>query len=332
MLPANVSFAAGCQQPRCQRYSRAEVEEAVRGADVVLVCLGTGKGGSRGHGRSPWGGHTGCKGISLDFWRRDRRGDGGEGPEGFGAARPPAGAAAGRRAGRWGSAGAGGCPRGRTRKKDPAPCSRVPRVPHPVELTWHGAGGDTPRPRSRRAPPHPAALQRGAPERELGAGTRWCGGHPGLLLPRPGHRAGHHQGPAGRAGGQPRRQAAGHVASGHAPGKGRASSAPHPSVVLGRGGGCGVPPPAFTQCPPLPAGAPHGELHHGGADVPLLRAGGPALPLWVRAVLHHLPVPGPGAEPPAAARLRQPLRVRGAGEHGAAGRRGGERGSPKRHG
>lgn len=97
-------------------------------------------------------------------------------------------------------------------------------------------------------------------------------------------------------------------------------------------GGCGVPPPAFTRCPPLPAGAPHGELHHGGADVPLLRAGGPALPLWVRAVLHHLPVPGPGAEPPAAARLRQPLRVRGAGEHGAAGRRGGERGGPKRHG
>ncbi|XP_027299621.1 uncharacterized protein [Anas platyrhynchos] len=42
MLPANVSFAAGCQQPRCQRYSRAEVEEVVRGADVVLVCLGTG--------------------------------------------------------------------------------------------------------------------------------------------------------------------------------------------------------------------------------------------------------------------------------------------------
>ncbi|NWZ25613.1 XYL2 arabinofuranosidase, partial [Asarcornis scutulata] len=42
MLPANVSFAAGCRQPRCQRYSRAEVEEAVRGADVVLVCLGTG--------------------------------------------------------------------------------------------------------------------------------------------------------------------------------------------------------------------------------------------------------------------------------------------------
>ncbi|NXI65688.1 XYL2 arabinofuranosidase, partial [Anseranas semipalmata] len=42
MLPANVSFAAGCRQPRCQQYSRAEVEDAVRGADVVVVCLGTG--------------------------------------------------------------------------------------------------------------------------------------------------------------------------------------------------------------------------------------------------------------------------------------------------
>ncbi|NXK57118.1 BXL6 xylosidase, partial [Chauna torquata] len=42
MLPANVSFAAGCREPRCQRYSRAEVEDAARGADVVVVCLGTG--------------------------------------------------------------------------------------------------------------------------------------------------------------------------------------------------------------------------------------------------------------------------------------------------
>lgn len=57
MLPANVSFAAGCQQPRCQRYSRAEVEEAVRGADVVLVCLGTGKGGAEGTGTAPGGAH-----------------------------------------------------------------------------------------------------------------------------------------------------------------------------------------------------------------------------------------------------------------------------------
>ncbi|NXL86243.1 XYL2 arabinofuranosidase, partial [Alectura lathami] len=42
VLAANVSFAAGCREPQCQRYSRAEVEDAVQGADVVLVCLGTG--------------------------------------------------------------------------------------------------------------------------------------------------------------------------------------------------------------------------------------------------------------------------------------------------
>ncbi|XP_064381325.1 uncharacterized protein LOC112985776 [Dromaius novaehollandiae] len=41
-LPADVSFAAGCDEPRCQRYSPAEVEAAARGADVVVVCLGTG--------------------------------------------------------------------------------------------------------------------------------------------------------------------------------------------------------------------------------------------------------------------------------------------------
>ncbi|XP_074832174.1 uncharacterized protein LOC142001137 isoform X2 [Carettochelys insculpta] len=41
-LAANVSFAAGCSQPRCQRYSPGEVEGAVRAADVVVVCLGTG--------------------------------------------------------------------------------------------------------------------------------------------------------------------------------------------------------------------------------------------------------------------------------------------------
>lgn len=65
MLPANVSFAAGCQQPRCQRYSRAEVEEVVRGADVVLVCLGTGKGGAEGTGAAPGGGTRGVRGFPL---------------------------------------------------------------------------------------------------------------------------------------------------------------------------------------------------------------------------------------------------------------------------
>ncbi|NXA42379.1 XYL2 arabinofuranosidase, partial [Eudromia elegans] len=42
MLAANVSFVAGCKEPRCQDYVPAEVEAAVQGADVVVVCLGTG--------------------------------------------------------------------------------------------------------------------------------------------------------------------------------------------------------------------------------------------------------------------------------------------------
>ncbi|KYO47973.1 MAP7 domain-containing protein 1 isoform A [Alligator mississippiensis] len=41
-LPANVSFAAGCREPRCLHYVPAEVKAAVRGANVVIVCLGTG--------------------------------------------------------------------------------------------------------------------------------------------------------------------------------------------------------------------------------------------------------------------------------------------------
>ncbi|NXL06311.1 XYL2 arabinofuranosidase, partial [Mesembrinibis cayennensis] len=44
MLPANVSFAAGCREPQCQQYSRAEGVGAVAAADVVVVCLGTGTG------------------------------------------------------------------------------------------------------------------------------------------------------------------------------------------------------------------------------------------------------------------------------------------------
>ncbi|NWS73760.1 XYL2 arabinofuranosidase, partial [Crotophaga sulcirostris] len=42
MLPTNVSFAAGCQEPRCHQYSRAEVVAVAGAADVVVVCLGTG--------------------------------------------------------------------------------------------------------------------------------------------------------------------------------------------------------------------------------------------------------------------------------------------------
>ncbi|XP_031988485.1 probable beta-D-xylosidase 2 isoform X1 [Corvus moneduloides] len=42
MLGANVSFTAGCSEPRCQQYSRAELVRVVGAADVVLICLGTG--------------------------------------------------------------------------------------------------------------------------------------------------------------------------------------------------------------------------------------------------------------------------------------------------
>ncbi|NWY35596.1 XYL2 arabinofuranosidase, partial [Pheucticus melanocephalus] len=42
MLGANVSFAAGCREPWCRWYSRAELVRVVGAADVVLVCLGTG--------------------------------------------------------------------------------------------------------------------------------------------------------------------------------------------------------------------------------------------------------------------------------------------------
>ncbi|NWW25406.1 XYL2 arabinofuranosidase, partial [Falcunculus frontatus] len=42
MLGANVSFTAGCSEPQCQRYSRAELVRVVAAADVVLICLGTG--------------------------------------------------------------------------------------------------------------------------------------------------------------------------------------------------------------------------------------------------------------------------------------------------
>ncbi|XP_066494787.1 uncharacterized protein [Tiliqua scincoides] len=37
-----VRYGAGCAYPRCDRYSPGEVKTAVQGADVVVVCLGTG--------------------------------------------------------------------------------------------------------------------------------------------------------------------------------------------------------------------------------------------------------------------------------------------------
>ncbi|XP_019403425.1 PREDICTED: MAP7 domain-containing protein 1 isoform X2 [Crocodylus porosus] len=75
-------------------------------------------------------------------------------------------------------------------------------------------------------------------------------------------------------------------------------------------------------------GAGDGELHHGGTDLPVLWAGAPALPLWLRLVLHLLPLPGPGPGSPHPASLCQPQRVRGAGEQGAARWRGAEARTP----
>lgn len=50
MLPANISFAAGCREPQCQQYSREEVVGVAGAADVVVVCLGTGRWDRQGTG------------------------------------------------------------------------------------------------------------------------------------------------------------------------------------------------------------------------------------------------------------------------------------------
>ncbi|XP_029426858.1 probable beta-D-xylosidase 5 [Rhinatrema bivittatum] len=41
-LPAEVRFAAGCSNPKCDQYSPSEVKAVVRPADIIIVCLGTG--------------------------------------------------------------------------------------------------------------------------------------------------------------------------------------------------------------------------------------------------------------------------------------------------
>lgn len=42
-IAANVTFAAGCAFPKCSTYMPAQVKAAVEAADIVVVCLGTGK-------------------------------------------------------------------------------------------------------------------------------------------------------------------------------------------------------------------------------------------------------------------------------------------------
>ncbi|XP_063168210.1 xylan 1,4-beta-xylosidase-like [Candoia aspera] len=41
-ISANVTCALGCEHPRCNQYYPKDVKAAIEGADVVVVCLGTG--------------------------------------------------------------------------------------------------------------------------------------------------------------------------------------------------------------------------------------------------------------------------------------------------
>ncbi len=43
-IAANTSSAEGCSssEPKCSKYDSASVQSAVKGADLVIVCLGTG--------------------------------------------------------------------------------------------------------------------------------------------------------------------------------------------------------------------------------------------------------------------------------------------------
>ncbi|KAE8624175.1 hypothetical protein XENTR_v10005854 [Xenopus tropicalis] len=42
MLPVQVSFAAGCSDARCEKYSPEEIKQLVKSVDITVVCLGTG--------------------------------------------------------------------------------------------------------------------------------------------------------------------------------------------------------------------------------------------------------------------------------------------------
>ena len=42
-LASKNSFAAGCDSPKCKKYHEREVALAIDGADMAVVCLGTGK-------------------------------------------------------------------------------------------------------------------------------------------------------------------------------------------------------------------------------------------------------------------------------------------------
>ncbi|XP_006823397.1 uncharacterized protein LOC100375395 [Saccoglossus kowalevskii] len=41
-LAGNTSYASGCDNPKCRKYDSGQVKSAVSGADMVVVCVGTG--------------------------------------------------------------------------------------------------------------------------------------------------------------------------------------------------------------------------------------------------------------------------------------------------
>ena len=42
-LAQTIVNASGCNNPKCALYKSSDVEKAVEGADMVIVCLGTGQ-------------------------------------------------------------------------------------------------------------------------------------------------------------------------------------------------------------------------------------------------------------------------------------------------
>ena len=42
-LASNTGYAAGCDNAECKNYNAGSVQSAVNGAQVIFVCLGTGK-------------------------------------------------------------------------------------------------------------------------------------------------------------------------------------------------------------------------------------------------------------------------------------------------
>ena len=41
-LANNMAYAAGCSKTSCTQYNATEVKSAAQGADLIIICLGTG--------------------------------------------------------------------------------------------------------------------------------------------------------------------------------------------------------------------------------------------------------------------------------------------------